>query len=91
VDVDIIGPNLNGADQRKGYLHVHRAGCRDAERMKRKYGQDAAWSATINSVEEGVREVYADHLEESGTDDWESYNDLHFAPCTLDLPYTAEG
>lgn len=89
--VRIHGPNLY--DQSKGQFHVHSADCGD----NRKYGpggklggDDPGWVVEVESLEEVVLEVYADHLDENpGVKPLDWVDEFHFAPC-VKLPDQVE-
>jgi hypothetical protein len=96
----IFGPNLSGAGQRKGTLHVHAAECADCRLYGpgRKYGGDdyggaigETWSFEAATRRDVVMDVYPpeDFDYDPTTEEIRSYSDdIYFAPCVV-LPWEA--
>lgn len=79
--VTILGPNL--ADQSKGSIVVHAAGCSDIAKVRGFSGPADAWTTDFASKREIVEDCYPpDQFEWSdGPNDQNYWGDIHFAPC----------
>lgn len=93
-DVEVFGPNLSGAGQQKGDIHVHATGCADCKKYgpgKPMGGDDDGWPLTgMMSRLEVVCEVYPPGDFEWNPDvaeDADGYlRSVYFAPCLSSLP-----
>ena len=84
MQVTIHGPNLN--DQTKGTFHVHTADCRDNAKEVRVNGSRYPVTVGVETVEDAVEVMYADHIKQGEMTVEDGVADFHFAPCTRNLP-----
>jgi len=84
VKVTVHGPNLSAAEQAKGDLHVHAAGCADNAKYR---DPQPPWTIDVESYKELTLEVYPASDFNYDPKDWQDYaSDVWLAPCLRSLP-----
>lgn len=87
MDVRIFGPNLSGAAQKKGDMHVHAEGCGDCKfyGYGKKYGGDDfdGWQIEASTIEDAVEAIYGpSEFNYDPETEIDTYTDsMYFAPC----------